>query len=238
MAEELRFAIKCRASRQRPVLKRSCSKCSLASGAGGGGGLGLGTSFRPGSQMTHRHLTGSTYVPARRSSVAAHSIGTPLTGPQSNPNVMTSGNVVAANASSTAAAAAAAAAAMMNACTGNGMSIPNDRNNTIQLSLSRQQSLNLQHNLQQLLLDLKQQNGGSGSGGPNGDTGATMPLPPPPPPPITSGRLIGGVSGNNNPLMAAGLIAANDSNGDYTPNDYGAAFGVRNGYDEYDDDPR
>lgn len=30
MAEELRFAVKCRASRQRPVLKRQCSNCFVA----------------------------------------------------------------------------------------------------------------------------------------------------------------------------------------------------------------
>lgn len=28
MAEELRFAIRCHGSRQRPALKRSCTKCS------------------------------------------------------------------------------------------------------------------------------------------------------------------------------------------------------------------
>lgn len=31
MTEELRFAVKCSASRQRPVLRRQCSKCLVGS---------------------------------------------------------------------------------------------------------------------------------------------------------------------------------------------------------------
>jgi hypothetical protein len=153
---------------------------------------------------------------------------------QSNPNMM-SNTGTGPNGSSSSAVAAAAA--MMNACIGNGLSVGNERNNAIQLSLNRQQSLNLQHNLQQLLLDLKQQTGGNGIGANNNDGGAGMSLPPPPPPPGSSGRMIGAVSSANNPLIAGGLLTSTESNGDFQPVDYNSTF-VRTGYDEYDDEQR
>lgn len=50
MAEELRFAVRCHGSRQRPALKRSCAKCSP------------GTTYVPGG-MGLPHLNGvSTFI--------------------------------------------------------------------------------------------------------------------------------------------------------------------------------
>lgn len=73
MAEELRFAVRCHGSRQRPALRRSCVKCSPgttyvpaeggrggASGEGGGGvdscvGAGAGLTHLGGELMAYHH---------------------------------------------------------------------------------------------------------------------------------------------------------------------------------------
>lgn len=202
MAEELRFAIKCRASRQRPVLKRSCSKCSLASGP----------VFRPGSQLTHRHFGPSnTYVPARRPSAAAHGSMAVQQQPPPPPPP---------------------ASALP----------PSGDRGTIQLSLTRQQSMNLQQNLQQLLLDLKQQNGGTGllmsnvTAGAGGSREPSMTLPPPPPPPVASTRLMSGAGNGSNPLLATRQLGSTESNNDFpTGGGFNAAYS-RSAYDAYEDE--
>src|SRR5690606_24092608 len=88
---------------------------------------------------------------------------------------------------------------------------------TVQLSLTRQQSLNLQQDLQQLLMGLKQQN-----------SSPPLTLPPPPPPPAAAAGVNGRDSSSiakqaaagahltgSAQLLASRLLDAADANLDY-----------------------